>query len=162
MKHYETGLVVGRFQPFHKGHRYLIKEALEFTDKLIIGVGSINQDDLDNPLSFDQVKDLLAKFFKEEGINNRLSGIQGIPDFFDDKKWGDYVISKLPLFDVVISNNNWTNRILKDSGYPVVEVPFFKRELYQGKYIRELFRKAKPWGSRVPKYLTSDTKKLLH
>lgn len=157
-----TALVVGRFQPFHKGHRYLILEGLKHADKVIIGIGSINQDNPDNPIGFEHVKSLLEKFFKEEKLENKLAGIYGIPDFFNDKKWGDFVVSNIPPFDVVISNNDWTNRILKAKGYPIIEVPFFKREFYEGRRIRDLFRAKKSWVNRVPEYLLSETKKLLH
>ena len=35
MKKYKTGLVLGRFQTFHKGHEYIINKALEICDKVI-------------------------------------------------------------------------------------------------------------------------------
>ena len=162
MQKYKVALIVGRFQPFHKGHRHLILEGLQAADKLIIGIGSINQDNQDNPLNFDQVKMLLKKFFKQEELEDKLIGIYGIPDFFNDKKWGDFVETELPPFNVIIGNNDWTNRILKSLGYPIIEVPFFKRELYEGRRIRDLFRTGKSWMSRVPKYLAVQTKKLLH
>ncbi|NCN58441.1 hypothetical protein COW99_03950 [Candidatus Roizmanbacteria bacterium CG22_combo_CG10-13_8_21_14_all_38_20] len=162
MQKYKVALIVGRFQPFHKGHRYLILEGLKQAEKVIIGIGSINQDNKDNPIGFEHVKSLLETFFKEEKLEEKLVGIYGIPDFFNDKKWGDFVEEKLSPFDVIISNNDWTNRILKAKGYPIIEVPFFKRELYEGRRIRNLFRTGKSWMSRVPKYLAVQTKKLLH
>lgn len=39
-----TGLVVGRFYPYHKGHKFLLEEALKQVDTLyIIIVGRVNQ-----------------------------------------------------------------------------------------------------------------------
>jgi len=35
-----TGLIIGRFQPFHKGHLHAIEHALKEVDELIIAVGS--------------------------------------------------------------------------------------------------------------------------
>ena len=162
MPKYKTGLVIGRFQPFHKGHGYLVLEALKHANKLIIGIGSINQDDSNNPLTFNQVKQLLTKFIIEEGIGNKIIGVYGIPDFVSDAQWGKYVTTNLPHFDLVISNNDWTNQILKASGYTIIEVPFFKRELFEGKQIRQLFRTNKPWANRVPEYLIDQTKASLN
>jgi len=34
------GLVVGRFQPFHLGHRYLVEEIADDVEEVIVGAGS--------------------------------------------------------------------------------------------------------------------------
>ena len=49
----KTALIVGRFQPFHKGHLFLIKKALEKANKIIIGIGSANIIDENNPIDFE-------------------------------------------------------------------------------------------------------------
>ena len=36
MPKYRRGLLIGRFQPFHKGHRYLLLECAKLAEKLII------------------------------------------------------------------------------------------------------------------------------
>ena len=35
-----NGLVIGRFQPFHIGHEFLVRKALDECDKVIVGIGS--------------------------------------------------------------------------------------------------------------------------
>src|SRR6185369_6170212 len=45
------GLVVGRFQPPHAGHFYLIEAALAVADTVVIGVGSANARDEKNPFT---------------------------------------------------------------------------------------------------------------
>ena len=42
---YKVGFVLGRFQPFHRGHQYLIEKALEQCESVIVGVGSVNVED---------------------------------------------------------------------------------------------------------------------
>ncbi|MCK5309571.1 MAG: adenylyltransferase/cytidyltransferase family protein, partial [Thermoplasmata archaeon] len=37
------GLIIGRFQPFHKGHFEVLKEIAGQVDKLIIGIGSADE-----------------------------------------------------------------------------------------------------------------------
>jgi len=52
----KTGLIIGRFQPFHNGHLYAIKNALKKVDELVIAIGSsqyVNTED--NPFSFEKV-----------------------------------------------------------------------------------------------------------
>ena len=36
----KRGLMVGRFQPFHKGHLFLVRQILQDCDELIIAIGS--------------------------------------------------------------------------------------------------------------------------
>lgn len=40
MKPYDIGLVVGRFQHFHIGHRSLVENAYKLCDRVLILVGS--------------------------------------------------------------------------------------------------------------------------
>src|SRR3989344_3683432 len=72
---YQTGLVIGRFQPLHLGHKYLIEKALEVCDKLIIGIGSANKNDGKNPYPADMRVEFLKKFVNEEKLETRVSKI---------------------------------------------------------------------------------------
>jgi len=48
----KRGLIVGRFQPFHKGHLHAVKRVLEEVDEIIIVVGSAQYSHrLDNPFT---------------------------------------------------------------------------------------------------------------
>ncbi len=42
MKKYKTGLVIGKFYPFHKGHEYLIQTALSNADKVTVIICQTN------------------------------------------------------------------------------------------------------------------------
>ena len=51
-KHYKYLVFIGRFQPFHNGHKAVIDEALKRSDKVIILIGSANLPrSLRNPFS---------------------------------------------------------------------------------------------------------------
>jgi cytidyltransferase-like protein len=52
-----TALVIGRFQPFHAGHRALIEEGLRRVGQVCIAVRDTQGTDKKNPLSFLDVKD---------------------------------------------------------------------------------------------------------
>ena len=43
MKPYDTGLVCGRFQTFHKGHERLVDTGLLLCDRLLILIGSAQE-----------------------------------------------------------------------------------------------------------------------
>lgn len=51
-----TALFIGRYQPFHDGHRALIEAGLERTGQVCIAVRDTQGTDAGNPLSFEDVK----------------------------------------------------------------------------------------------------------
>jgi len=151
---YRIALLIGRFQPFHLGHLYLIKKTLEIAEKVIIGIGSASILDENNPLDFETRKNIIKAVFYKEKIEKRLIKIVALEDFFDDRKWLNNVKDKAGKFDIVVSNNDWTNNIMEKAGLKVKRFPYFKRELYEGWRIRKLISLGKEWRKRIPSYLT--------
>jgi bifunctional NMN adenylyltransferase/nudix hydrolase len=63
----KLGLVIGRFQPLHKGHIRLISQALIDCDKVLILIGSSNKvEDFKNPFTLDERVKLLDSVFGNE------------------------------------------------------------------------------------------------
>mgnify|MGYP001617726433 CR=1 FL=1 len=157
----KVGLVVGRFQPFHKGHLYLIEKALESADKIIIAVGSSNISNEDNPLSYNTRVKMLKKVIAQEGIAKRVIKIVASPDDPSDDAWLKELLENAGRFDIAFGNNDWTNDILEKAGYKVTGIRFLNRKIYQGVIIRKLFKKGKDWEERVPSYLAGFIRKEL-
>ncbi|MBI5122432.1 pantetheine-phosphate adenylyltransferase [Candidatus Roizmanbacteria bacterium] len=153
---YKITLIVGRFQPFHKGHLFLIKKALEKADKIIIGIGSANVSDENNPIDFETRKKIIKAVAYKEKFGNRLIKIAPLDDFFDDKKWLKNLEKQVGKFNLALGNNDWTNNILKKAGYKVMKVDYYKRSLYEGWRIRKLIKEGKKWHDRIPDYLISN------
>ena len=124
---YRVALIVGRFQPFHKGHLFLIKKALEKSDKIVIGIGSSNITDENNPIDFETRKKIIKAVFYKEGIEEKLIKVIPLDDFLDDKKWLNNLKKQVWEFDIALGNNEWTNNILKKAGYKVLKVDYYKR-----------------------------------
>ena len=96
-KKLDTALIIGRWQPWHKGHRELFKAALERAERVAIGVRHTFETDGKNPFSFEEVK----KF---------------IDDDLKDEFSGRYSVIDLP---------NITNVIYgRDVGYKVEQISF--------------------------------------
>lgn len=155
MRRYKTGLIIGRFQPFHTGHAYLIQQALIQCDTVVVGIGSSNVENSDNPWSFEARCGMLELFITHEKLGKRIRAITAIEDTEDDAVWADLVEQKVKGFDIVFGNNDWVNGILKMRGYDIVTLPFLKRFLFEGKKIRTLMRTHKPWQARVPAYIAA-------
>ncbi len=157
-KKYKVGLLIGRFQPFHKGHLHLIKKSFLYIDKMIIGIGSVGIADKDNFLSYERREKMLELVIEKEGWKDRISKIAPLKDFHNDELWLKNSLKVAGKVEVVIGNNEWTNRIFEAAGYPILRLGFYKRYLYEGIKIRELMRAGKRWEDRVPEHIVG----LLH
>ena len=69
----KTALIIGRWQPWHKGHRELFKSALDRAEKVAIGVRHTHATDGKNPFSFDQVKK-----FIDDDLSGEYSGLYDV------------------------------------------------------------------------------------
>ena len=128
---------MGRFQPFHKGHLYLIKQALEKAEELIIVVGSSNKNDERNPYSFTERKKQIEEVLKKHKLLEKIKKITPQPDHPDDGVWFKNLKKKIGEFDVAFGNNEWVNGILESAGREVIRVPLYKRHIYEGTKIRK-------------------------
>lgn len=63
MKRYKCALVIGRFQPFHIGHRDLIEQAKRHADEVIILIGSTNGPRTTrNPFTFAERVEMIGNY----------------------------------------------------------------------------------------------------
>ncbi len=155
---YKLGLIIGRFQPFHKGHAYLIKKSLESIDKIVIGIGSSNVTDDNNPYDFDKRKKMIEEFIKKENLEDRVLKIFPSEDDPSDDVWLEKTLNNVSSIDVVVGNNDWVNGIFGKAGIKVMKVDYYKRYLFEGWKIRKLMREGKSWQNRVPEYLIAQIK----
>lgn len=153
IKKYKIGLVIGRFQPFHYGHAYLLHKALGVADKIIVGIGSSNVTNSDNPWSYQKRRKMLELFIQKEVLQSRIIKIVPLPDHPDDNVWLKETLKKCGSIGVVIGNNDWVEGIFKGANLPVVRINHYKRILFEGYKIRKLMMQGKKWENRVPKIL---------
>lgn len=153
MKKHKIALLIGRFQPFHLGHLYLIKKALKNSDTLVIGIGSANIIDDNNPLDYETRLKIIKAVVYKENLTDKILKIVPLDDFYDDKIWLENVKKRVGEFNLVVGNNDWVNLIMEKASYKVLREPYFKRYLYEGWRIRELIKQKKRWLDRVPDYL---------
>ena len=89
MKKYKLGMILGRFQIFHKGHESIINQALDLCDEVIILIGSADKfGTYENPFNYDTRKAIIEEVYKDRLIIAPLNdlGVGNVP------AWGDYVI----------------------------------------------------------------------
>lgn len=138
-------LVVGRFQPFHNGHRALIQKAIEDCVEVVVGVGSSTApQSLRNPFSFEERRQMVAAVFP--GVR-----VVAIPDIHDPPRWASHVLAITGPVDRVYGNDTSTTDLFEAAGVRVTETGLVERERFEAKAIRALMAEGDPaWRKAVP------------
>jgi len=144
------GLFVGRFQPPHRGHIEALRELSGRFDELLIAIGSAQvSHTLQDPFTAGERFEMLDAAFAEAGV----SGVKVVPLMNMDRNavWVSHVISMLPSFGVVVSNNPLTSRLFRERGITVEGFPLIERGRYRSTVVRELMVAGDDsWREMVP------------
>src|ERR1035437_38385 len=81
MKTTPRALYAGRFQPFHKGHEFIMRIKLDKKIPLLVAIRDMEPDEK-NPLTAEQSKSLIEKAFAGEDVQVMI-----IPDI-ESVNWG--------------------------------------------------------------------------
>ena len=144
------GLLIGRFQPFHLGHLDAVMFGLSKVENLWIGIGSSNKhNESRNPFSVDERREMIISSIEPSIINNIK--IFDIPDVGDHKKWTFHVDNVVPKYDLVFTNDEFTQTLFEKRGIKVIPVLLKEREKFSGTNIRQLIADDKNWQDFVPR-----------
>lgn len=117
-KPYDVGFICGRFQTFHRGHEKLIHTGLMLCDRLLIFIGSSQEDGTKrNPFNITTREKMLKSVYG----NDENIMIYGLPDLTNENditpEWGKYLLEKIDRYiskkpDIMIygndeSRSNW-------------------------------------------------------
>ncbi|UCD93220.1 MAG: nicotinamide-nucleotide adenylyltransferase [Methanobacteriota archaeon] len=142
-------MFVGRFQPFHNGHLFMVRKILEDLDRVIIGIGSAQHSHTPrNPYTSSERQSMIERAL--EGENIRSYEIVLIEDVGEHSLWVPYVESLVPRFGVIFSNDPLTVRLFREKGYEVRELPLERREEYSGTELRRRMSSGEDWEHLVP------------
>jgi nicotinamide-nucleotide adenylyltransferase len=138
-------LVVGRFQPFHKGHQALIQRALERSVNVAVAVGSTNaKSGPRNPFTFEERRAMVQAVFP--GIE-----VVPVPDIHDATRWVDHCLSITGPVDLVYGNDEATLALFEQARVPVERPGLVERGRYEATRIRQLMVEDDPeWRKLVP------------
>lgn len=148
----DIALFIGRFQPLHHGHIYILTKILKHYNKLKIGIGSSQLSKIkSDPFTFEERANFVSSALKKRGFNPERFEIFPIPDIFNANKWVDHVISIVGEFDTIFSNSDWVRKLFQNRGINIGEkIEIFKKK-YNGSNVRKLISKEnKNWTSLVP------------
>lgn len=148
-KQYDVGLLIGRFQVFHLGHKYLADMALTYCDRLLIFVGSAQEKGTErNPFSIETRIEKIKEIYLQDNVI-----VRGLPDLTNEDDittdWGKYLlknaydaIGKFP--DLMIYGNDESR-----SGW------------FDPEDIKNIFMLEVPRGLALPKLSATGNRKLM-
>ena len=146
-----TGLFVGRFQPFHKGHLATVKFALGKVDQLVIVVGSAQKShESKNPFTADERVRMIKESLDSDKVDMFKVLIIPVPDVDVHSLWTRQADVLVPKCDVVFANDPFTLMLFRERGVKTVEAPLLDRREMQATEVRKKMATGEAWESLVP------------
>jgi len=146
-----TGLFVGRFQPFHKGHLAAIKFALGRVDLLVIVVGSAQKSyESRNPFTAGERIRMIKDSLDSAKINTAKTLIIPVPDVEVHSLWTRQVDTLVPKYEIVFANDPFTLMLFRERGVETIEAPLIERREMQATEIRTRMVAGDTWEYLVP------------
>ena len=147
----QTALFVGRFQPLHKGHLWVIKKILEENEKIIIVIGSSEEKFSErNPLTTEQRQILIEKALEESGIDKKNYLIIPVHDINNIELWVEHLNKHVPKYDKIYTGSDLVKKCYQKN--PTAKVIDLNRDFFpiSATEIREKIIKKEDWEEMVP------------
>ena len=123
-------IVLGRFQPFHKGHAYLVEAALEKGTTTIAIGSSQTEPSMNNPWSVGEREEMIR-----EWLGDREANIVHIADINDPPNWVEHA-TNFHGHGTLVTSDEDTKILYEKSEFPVEWVDLSERESFEGWRVR--------------------------
>ena len=100
-----------------------------------------------NPFTADERKEMILSSIDKK-IAEKIK-IYYIPDVADHSKWTLEIDSIVPKYDVVFSNDEFSQTLFQKRGIKVIPVPLKQRESYSGTNLRSKIANDQDWEDLV-------------
>ena len=142
------GFYIGRFQPFHDGHREMTDRIAEEVDEVVVGIGSADASHtVRNPFTAGERIMMLSRVLDEL---DKQTYVVPLEDINRNSVWASHVESMSPNFDVAYSNNPLVIRLFEEDGIEVRQSEMYNRGDLKGSRIRSRMIEGKDWEHLVP------------
>ena len=147
---------LGRFQPFHKGHKNVVEKYREEKD-LKIAIGSTDKKrEQENPLSFEERKEIIHSCFPDLqiiGIEDEGKTEEG------NRKWAKKIERKTGA-EALITRNDLVKRLITEhTDIQVIEPEKIGPDSYSGSEVRRRIQSGEEWRYLVPNCCQKQIKK---
>lgn len=146
----KRGLMVGRFQPFHKGHLCLVRQIFQDCDELIVAIGSAQFNySYTDPFTAGERIMMIHSALVESEIDLKKCYIVPVVNDENNARWFGHLKSMVPHFDILYSGNEFvTNLVSRHT--KILKPRFNKRREYNGTNIRKLMSRSCRWKKFLP------------
>lgn len=140
-------LILGRFQPPHKGHESLFVETAKRHEPVVV-IGSAQESHtLANPFTASERYEMVLAVLQARGVAGH---VVPVPDIHRHALWVGHVESLVPRFEAVVTNNPLTEQLFGDAGYGIVRPPLLHRDRFSATNVRRLMIEGGAWEDLVP------------
>jgi nicotinamide-nucleotide adenylyltransferase len=147
----DTGIFIGRFQPFHLGHLETVKYALEKVKHLYIVVGSSQKShEARNPFTAGERILMIRNTLNAERLDPSRYLIIPVPDATGHAVWTAFIDQVVPVYQVVFSSDRLTLQLYKEKGVPTIEPPLLDRPKFSATEVRRRIIEGGKWKELVP------------
>ena len=144
------GILIGRFQPLHKGHVEAIDFSLQNLDKLFIVIGSSEKSNQKrNPFTFEERKNMIKLAINFRSMNDKAIKIVPITDAENHLEWIKSIKNAIGEYNVIFTNDELTEKLFKKEKVEVINVPLLDRKELSGTEVRKRLEFDKDWQNLV-------------
>lgn len=142
-------LVIGRFQPFHRGHLAGVEAVAPDFDEVVLVVGSAEKSHtMENPFTAGERVEMIRAALADAGIGDAYP--VPVRDLHRNALWVHHVETYVPGFEAVVTHNPLPARLFSEAGYEVVQPDLSERKRYRGEVVRQRLLDGGDWASLVP------------
>ena len=144
------GLLIGRFQPFHRGHQAVVRalRGARPEETLLLGIGSAQESfTWKNPFTASERYEMLERALASEQLTGWIA--LPVPDIQRHALWVSYLESLLPPFQRVYTNNPLTQLLFERARYPVENPTLVDRATLEGAHVRARLAEGSEWSALV-------------
>jgi nicotinamide-nucleotide adenylyltransferase len=163
----QSALFLGRFQPFHNGHLSVIKRILKENERVIIAIGSAEQNYVpQNPFTASERYQMIEESLKEAKISADKYCIIPVRNIFNYSIWVNHVNTYVPPYTRIYTGSKLIRACYegkyfrhgeKDKKGP--EIVQLKRLLpISATKVRNAILKNRKWENLVPKAVATKIK----
>ena len=142
------GCFIGRFQPFHIGHRQVAESIANACDELVVAIGSAGASHaVDDPFTGGERVRMVRRALAHLDVRTYAVPVE---DIDRHAVWVRHVESMTPTFDVVYANNPLVVQLFEEAGHEVRTVEMYDRDRLEGTRIRDAMIAGDEWRNLVP------------
>ncbi|MFN7988709.1 MAG: adenylyltransferase/cytidyltransferase family protein [Thermoanaerobaculia bacterium] len=139
---------VARFRPPHLGHAAILEALARNAETVVVGIGSANRYDLDNPFTGEETAELLRPLLPGGRVELHL-----LPDLFDGPRWAEMVRERFGALDLFATANPYVRSLVEGFWRVVPTLSLLEpgeRVAVDGRAVRRAMARGEAWERLVP------------